>query len=70
MVPLLVLTVGALLVTSTLRATTAEAIELRDECARLDELRTELAALRGDGNDALAALDGLRARTRRPPPDR
>ena len=68
-VPLVVLTVGTVLVVVTLRTTTDAAVELRDECAQLDELRAALVALRHDADLTRGAVDQVRARARRRPPD-
>lgn len=68
--PLLCLTVGAVLVTLAMRETTATAVALRDECSRLGELRAALADLRMEGDVGRAHLDDLRHRSGRSELDR
>ena len=60
--PLLCLTVGVVLVTLAMRESTRTAVALRDECARLGELRTALVDLRAEGDVARANLEHLRHR--------
>ena len=69
-IPLLCLTVGAVLVTSALRQTTRAAVALRDECAQLGHLRTALVDLREDADEARAAVARLRSRDSRDRVDR
>ena len=68
--PLLCLTVGAVLVTLAMRETTATAVALRDECSRLGELRAALVDLRTEGDIGRAHLDDLRHRSGRSELDR
>ncbi|HEX4820503.1 MAG TPA: hypothetical protein VFV00_09875 [Acidimicrobiales bacterium] len=68
--PLLCLTVGAVLVTLAMRETTATTVALRDECARLGELRAALVDLRTEGDIGRAHLDDLRHRSSRAGLDR
>ena len=67
---MLCLTVGAVLVTAAMRQSTRSAIELRDECARLGELRTALVDLRSEADRARRQVDGFRHRGSRDPLDR
>jgi len=67
--PLLCLTVGAVLVTLAMRETTSTAVALRDECVRLGELRVALVDLGAEGDIARAHLDDLRHRGSRAPVD-
>ena len=67
---MLCLTVGAVLVTAAMRQSTRTAIELRDECARLGELRTALVDLRSEADRARSQVDGFRHRASRDPADR
>ena len=69
-VPLLCLTVGAVLVTAALRQSTRTAVDLRDECARLGELRTALVVLRQEADVARVRIDGLGRRGSRGPVDK
>ena len=69
-VPLLCLTVGAVLVTVALRQSTRTAVDLRDECARLGELRTALVDLRSEADRARGHVEGFRRRASRDPADR
>ena len=68
--PLLCLSVGVVLVTLAMRETTATAVALRDECARLGELRAALVDLRTEGDGARVLLDDLRHRGSRARLDR
>src|SRR5438067_9323911 len=65
-IPLLCLTVGAVLVTSALRHTTRAAVALRDECLQLGHLRTALVDLREDADETRAAVARIRSRDTRP----
>ena len=67
--PLLCLTVGAVLVTLAMRETTSTTVALRDECLRLGELRAALVDLGTEGDIARAHLDDLRHRGGRTPVD-
>jgi hypothetical protein len=69
-IPLLCLTAGAVLVTAALRQSTRTAVDLRDECARLGELRTALVDLRQDADRARSHVEGLGRRGSRNPVDR
>jgi len=68
--PLLCLTIGAVLVTLAMRETTTSAVALRDECARLGDLRAALVDLRTEGDVARAHVDDLRHRSSRARLDR
>jgi hypothetical protein len=67
---LLFLAAGTVLITATLRKTARATIELRDECALLGELRSELAGLRHDADAARAGIERVRSRPRRSPAGR
>jgi hypothetical protein len=69
-IPLLCVTVGAVLVTSALRQTTRAAVALRDECAQLGHLRTALVDLREDADETRAAVARIRSRDSRARVDR
>jgi hypothetical protein len=68
--PLAFFAVGALLITSAMRKSVVAAAELRDECARLDEIRVVLADLRSDADATRAAIERVRSRTGRAESDR
>ena len=68
--PLLCLTIGAVLVTLAMRGTSTSAVALRDECARLGELRAALVDLRTEGDVARVHVDDLRHRGSRTRLDR
>ena len=61
-IPLLCLTAGTVLVTVALRQSTGTAVALRDECARLGELRTALVDLRQDADEARRGIERIRSR--------
>ncbi len=60
--PLLVIAAGAAWLAATLRTTAAATVELRDECAQLEELRTALADLQVEADGTRATLDRIRSR--------
>ena len=62
-IPLLCLTVGAVMVTAALRQSTRAAIALRDECAQLGALRTALVELRMDADEVRGSVDRIRSRS-------
>lgn len=68
--PLLCLTIGAVLVALAMRETTASAAALRDECAHLADLRTALVDLRTQSEVARAHVDEMRHRSSRTWPER
>ena len=68
--PLLCLTVGVVLVTLAMRESTRTAVALRDECARLGDLRAALVDLGTEGDITRAHLDHLRHRGSRDRLDR
>ena len=68
--PLAFFAVGALVVTSALRKSAAAAVELRDECARLEEIRLAVTDLRRDADATRAAIDRVRSRGSRAAADR
>lgn len=61
-VPLVFFAAGALLIASVLRSSAEAAIGLRDECARLEEIRLSLVALRAEADVTRANVEGIRAR--------
>ena len=67
--PLIFLAAGAVLMMVALRKSSEVAIELRDECARLEELRTALVDLRADAEDTRNSVDRIRSRGFRRPVD-
>jgi hypothetical protein len=69
-VPLFVLTAGAVLTAATLRKSTLEATALRDECAQLSELRSALLELRLEADTTRSAFVDMRSRSGRSAPDR
>jgi len=69
-VPLLFVAVGALLLVVVVRQTADAAAELHGECARLDELRTALVALRGDAALTRSKLEHLGSRSEASDPGR
>ena len=68
--PLAFFAVGALVVASALRRSAAAAVELREECARLEEVRLALVELRSDADGTRAAIERVRARGKLTAPDR
>jgi len=68
--PLAFFAIGALALTSALRKSAAAAVELRDECARLEEIRLALTDLRKDADSTRAAIDRVRSRGSRAAADR
>ena len=68
--PLAFFAVGALAVTSALRKSAAAAVELRDECARLEEIRLALADLHAEADATRVALERVRTRGSRASADR
>jgi hypothetical protein len=68
--PLAFFAVGILVVTAALRNSAVAAADLRDECARLEEVRLSLVDLRNDADAARAAIEQVRSRGSRPTPDR
>jgi hypothetical protein len=69
-VPLLVFAVGALLILVALRDSAVAAAALRDECARLEEVRVALASLRTDADLTRQKALSLRTAVRPSGPDR
>ncbi|MEY2433851.1 MAG: hypothetical protein QOC92_3576 [Acidimicrobiaceae bacterium] len=69
-VSLLFLAAGAVLITLTLRKSAEATIDLRDECAQLDELRSTLVDLRHEADATRASIERLRSRASRSPADR
>ena len=67
--PLLFLAAGAVLISATLRTSAQASIDLRDECARLEELRSALLALRHEADSTRATIDRIRSRSDRSPVD-
>jgi hypothetical protein len=63
-VPLAVFAAGAVLLLSALRTTAQAAIDLRDECARLEQVRAALASLREDADLTRQKAAGLRTAPR------
>lgn len=59
---LLFVAAGAVLISATLRKSAAATIELRDECAQLEELRTALVDLRLEADVTRATIDRIRSR--------
>ena len=68
--PLAFFAAGALVVASALRTSAAAATELREECARLEEIRVALVDLRTDADATRAAIEQVRSRGRLSAPDR
>jgi hypothetical protein len=68
--PLAFFAIGALVINSALRKSAVAAAELRDECARLDEIRVALVDLHSDADATRAALERVRSRGSLTPPDR
>ena len=68
--PLLFVAAGALFVTRALRTSADATMALRDECARLEELRAALDALRQEADGTRAAMEQIRGRSNRSPADR
>jgi hypothetical protein len=62
---LLFLAAGAALLAATVRKSAEATIDLRDECAQLEELRSALTDLRHEADLTRATIDGLRSRGRR-----
>jgi hypothetical protein len=58
---LLFLAAGAVLISATLHRTAEATIDLREECARLDELRSALEELRNEADVTRATIDGIRS---------
>jgi len=54
-------------ISATLRKTAQATVDLRDECAQLEELRSALAELRHDADVTRTNLDRIRTRSDRPP---
>jgi hypothetical protein len=67
---LVVLAGGAVFISATLRKTAQATVDLRDECARLEELRSALAELRHEADITRTSMDRIRTRSDRPPTDR
>jgi hypothetical protein len=67
---LLLLAVGAVLITVTLRNSAQATSELRDECVQLDELRSALVDLRYEADVARARVERIRSRSSRSSVDR
>ena len=67
---LLFLAAGAVLISATLRKSAEATIDLRDECAQLDELRSALTALQHEADITRATIDRIRSRSDRPRVDR
>jgi len=61
--PLLFYAGGAVLLLSMAQRAAEAGTRLREECSRLDALRTELLQLRGDSDTARTALDRLHSRS-------
>jgi uncharacterized protein (DUF3084 family) len=59
---LVIIAAGAVLISATLRKTAEATIDLRDECAQLDQLRSALAELRQEADVARASIDRIRSR--------
>jgi len=68
--PLLVFSVGAILIAAQLRKTSVDMDALRDECVRLGELNEALGELRQTADTTRASVDGLRSRGGRRAADR
>jgi hypothetical protein len=67
---LLFLAIGAVVMAATLRKTAEATVELRDECVRLDELRSALDDLRQESDIARGTMDRIRSRPDRLQVDR
>ena len=67
---LLFLAAGAVLIAATLRKSAEATIDLRDECAQLDELRSALIDLQHEADITRATIDRIRSRSDRPRVDR
>ena len=59
--PLVVLAAGAVLISARIRTTAEATIALRDECARLEQLRLALDDLRDDADMTRDAIDRIRS---------
>jgi len=68
--PLAFFAVGAVVIAAALRKSAAAAVELREECARLEEVRLALVDLRTDADSTRAAIERVRSRGRLTAPDR
>ena len=64
---LVVLAGGAVFISATLRKTAQATLDLRDECAQLEQLRSALADLRHEADITRASMDRIRSRPERPP---
>jgi type II secretory pathway component PulJ len=64
---LLILAAGTVLISATLRKSAQATMELRDECAQLEELRSALADLRHEADITRASVDRIRSRPGRSP---
>jgi uncharacterized protein (DUF3084 family) len=60
-VPLLFLAAGEVLIATSLRTSAQAAVQLRDECAQLEQLRAALVDLRHEADTARAAIDRIRS---------
>jgi hypothetical protein len=67
---LLFVAAGTVLISATLRKTAEATIDLRDECAQLDDLRSALVDLRAEADITRATIDRIRSRPERSPVDR
>jgi outer membrane protein TolC len=67
---LLFLAAGAVLVSVAMRKGAEAAIDLRDECAQLDELRAALLDLRHEADVTRATIERIRSRESRDRVDR
>ena len=67
---LLFLAAGAVLISATLRKSAEATIDLRNECAQLDELRSALTDLQHEADITRATIDRIRSRSDRPRVDR
>jgi hypothetical protein len=67
---LLFLAAGAVLIAATLRKSAEATIDLRDECARLEDLRSALLELRLEADVTRATIDRIRSRSDRSRVDR
>ena len=63
--PLVVLAAGAVLISAKLRTTAEATVALQQECARIDEVRSALADVRGEADVTRATLDRIRFRSDR-----
>ena len=61
-VPLVVLAAGAAIVATRLRAPTQATIDLQQECAKLEELRSALSDVRYEADLTRASLERIRHR--------